>query len=294
MQRLLVLFVLALVAVTATAQAQETADGRRAAAQQLERKLAELAAVQAEVDELYRATGTTPQILLKVRILDIDHSKLDKVGFDFRTPDGTAGAKHVDLPAMLQQLSTGVPQQTAAKNAESNTMCVLPSNHPFLAFVDMLEKQQLATTVCEPNVATYSGLPASYRSGGEFPVAAGTTATAATMKFYGTDLGALVQATGNGRLQINFRAEVSELDPSRAVTLGKLTVPGLLTSSFETTFAAQPGETFVSASMNRQRRVETRRNEHEYHRFTRLCLVTPHLLSKATVAVDSEAAAQRR
>jgi len=277
-----------------SATAQEPDAVRRAAGQQLEQKLALLATLQAEVDELYRATGTTPQVLLKVRILDVDHTKLGKVGFTFRTAEDMPTSKPLDFPAMLQQLTAGTHQPVTAKDAESNTMCVLPPNHAFLAFVDMLEKQQLASVVSEPNVMTYSGLPASFRSGGEFPVAAGAATTEATMKFYGTEINCLVQAQAAGRLQINFRADVSQLDPARTIHLAGQPIPGLLTSSFETTFAAQPGETFVAASMNRGRMVEVRGGKHEHHRYTRLCLVTPQFLQGTLATAEAKAAPTRR
>ena len=106
-----------------------------------------------EVDEL-------PQILVRVKVMEIDRSKIRNLGLDFNL--GTRlGSGSLSLPPLVG--APGVP------------IDFVDSTLSITAFIDFLENRSLARSVIEPAVLTLSGEQASIVVGGQIPIP--TTAT---------------------------------------------------------------------------------------------------------------------
>ncbi len=231
-------------------------------AQQVKAKEAQLTALQNELDELRREAGIASQILVKVKIVEIDETLMRKSGFGFRfdTPDGPSAEHGKQLQEITDKLMA--PDGGAAASPGSGRMkfMTLPANNAFFAFVDALEKQKLAEVLCEPNVAALCGRAASFQSGGAFPLALGPRAPGneqgakeVTMKRYGTSVEFLPVALGNDRVRAELRVELSSIDNTREIGQGDYKIPGLKTLEFCTTFNGRFGETLLCASVSQER-----------------------------------------
>ena len=222
----------------ADAVREEIAREEQSAAPQLEKKLAELSVLQAEVDRLRRETKSGPQVLVKVKVIDVDVTKLREVGFDFRTPDD--GQKQPeDLPNLVEQMK-GNADGTALRRFVLSKGQKTP-----LALFERLEQQELASVVCEPNLVGRSERPAGVMLfGGQFPVPNGPDMRSMTMKSYGTKIDFTPQLQADGRLQMDLMVSLSSLDMKHAVTLVDGTkVPALHVSEMNACFECNAGDT---------------------------------------------------
>jgi hypothetical protein len=233
---------------------EEIAREEQTARHQLEKKLAELQTLQAEVDRLRAETGAIPTVLVKLKVIDIDVTKLRQVGFDFRpivTP-GDSVEKAIDDRPLIENLLAPTDGQPQAAPGHSS-LGVIPQNHRLHALLDMLEQQEIATVVCEPNLVAYNCRRATFLSGGQFPVPSGAGGTNITMKNYGTEVEFTPQVLADGRVQIDIWSSLSELDTSRLLKIGDYQIPALKVSQINTRFQARVGETFVCAGLAEKR-----------------------------------------
>jgi hypothetical protein len=279
----------------AEAVREEIAREEQSATRQLEKKLAELSALQAEVDRLRRETGAMPQVLVKVKVIDIDVTKLRSVGFAFRVAPGVGPDTAAEQPSDLQ----GLVEKLTGKSAGQQTspFSILPPNHALFGLIDMLEKQQVAAVVAEPNLVGYSGRPASFLSGGQFPVPGGPDGKNVTMKNYGTEVDFVPQVLADGLVQLDIRVSVSEIDMTHSVTVGSQKVPALRANETKTRFEGKAGETLMCAGSFDEREVVDSTMDaiartvgvESKHIFRRLVLVTPQLLGAPLVPLPAAA-----
>jgi Flp pilus assembly secretin CpaC len=215
---------------------------------QLEQKLAQLASLQADVDKLRREARAVPQLLLKVKIVDIDVTQARKLGIEMKV----SAAQQPGLKESFAKL--GMTLVGPAPAAEPNpSVMVLPRPNALSAALEAMERQNLAVVKCAPNLMVYSGSPASFCAGGEFPITLVQNGMASTaMKRYGTevDLSPVVQA--NGRVHVNIRARISDVDPLHSIETDGHTVPGLRSFEIATAFDACVGETLVLSTTSQQ------------------------------------------
>ncbi|HEY4311492.1 MAG TPA: hypothetical protein VGN12_18735 [Pirellulales bacterium] len=256
---------------------------------QVEAKEAQVSALQNELDSLRVQAGVVSPIQLKIRIVDVDVTLLHKVGFGFRTPDGTDQTKATELKVPIDKLKLDDP--TVTQGAGKIMTCSgLPANHPFFALLDALEKQGLATSLCAPNMIVENGVPASIRTGGEFPVPADAAAKNVAMKFYGTSAEVVAQALTDNRVRLNIRVGFSTLDESHAVTTGGMKIPALKVTEFATGFVGRLGETMVCAGQTQEHAVPAggqapATGTPVKHSFRQLLLITPLEVESEKVTV---------
>ena len=122
--------------------------------------------------------------------------------------------------------------------------------------IDALALDNLVSILAEPNLTTQSGEPASFLAGGEFPVPVaqgGGVAGAITVEFkqFGVGLAVVPTVLAPGRISMRIRPEVSEPDPSSAVSIcaGCGPVFGLTTRRAETTVELGSGQSFAIAGL---------------------------------------------
>jgi pilus assembly protein CpaC len=99
-----------------------------------------------------------------------------------------------------------------------------------------------------------NGKPASFISGGEFPVPVvqgGANVGAVTIQFreFGVKLNFLPTITPRGTIRLEVAPEVSSLDYSNGVVLNGFTVPALDTRKVQTEIELENGQTFAIAGL---------------------------------------------
>ena len=218
-----------------------------------------------EIAEQFYATvinqmdvGGAQQVQLKCEILEVQRSKIRRLGlnFQFSRPEGYL----VSTPGPITPIQTlnpaANPAATLTSFAESTlTFGFIQNNRIFQGFVRALREEGLLKIHAQPHVTTLNGQPAELLNGGETPVIvpAGLGTTAIEFKQFGVRLDAVPHILGNGRLRLQVKPEVSERDFSNAVTVGGVTVPAFTVRRASTEVEMNFGETLVIAGLISQR-----------------------------------------
>ncbi|HXY35317.1 MAG TPA: pilus assembly protein N-terminal domain-containing protein [Planctomycetaceae bacterium] len=199
--------------------------------------------------------GGDQEVELKVRVLEVDRTKMKELGFNFF---GTTNYAFLgSLPGALAPLSTlstpiATPPTLAVNptNFAANPSLlggIVNNNWTFNMFLDALASESLLKILASPVLVTTNGQPANLLSGGEFPILVPQSLGTVTIQWkeFGVRLTAVPILLGNGRVRLNLQPEVSQKDFSNAVTTGGLTVPGLTTRRVNTSVEMRFGETFM-------------------------------------------------
>ena len=105
--------------------------------------------------------------------------------------------------------------------------------------------------MADPTVVAIDGRPASFNAGGEFPilVPAGLGQVGVEFREFGTRLDFVAKVRGDGRIWLEVRPTISEIDPSRNVTLSGISVPGLRSRFVDTAVELRAGQTLALAGL---------------------------------------------
>ncbi len=231
----------------------------------LEEKLAQIRQLQAEVAELRGTTATDQAVTIHVTMMELQVTKMRELGFDFQTADGTG----------LKQITGNSPVKLEAING----------------LITALRQNNLIKVLAEPTLVTVSGRPASFQSGGEFPIVVPQSMGTQSVEYrqFGTRLDCVAKVLDNGRIRLELRSSVSELDTSRSVTIQERTVPGLRTRSVDTAFEMDAGQTMVLSGLSQKRPNQTSDSD-EVEETSLLVTVTANLgVPVAPVELDASA-----
>ncbi len=217
-----------------------------------------------QVINLIRVPGTQ-QVLLKVRVAELNRSGLRAIGADFLnvnpetgqivgTQIGGATISAIGTIAGFN-LRGGSPSTTPG--TETTVFGILqPGDFQF--FIRALRRNNLLKILAEPNLVAMSGHQASFLAGGEFPVpvpqvgAAGVAPTITVLfKEFGVRLGFVPYILDGDVIRLSVDPEVSQIDFAVATTLvaGGSPVPGLSTRKAHTTVELRQGQTLAIAGL---------------------------------------------
>lgn len=208
-------------------------------------------------NSLLVGTKHTPQVRLKVRIVEIDRSKAQQLGFNFFGPgvnsfnSGTGQFGAVTVGAN-PPTSTSAPTATSSLLSLSSLLGLLYYNQDLQigAAVQALISQQIVQILAEPTITAISGEKASFLSGGEFPypvVQGGTGGfTSVTIQFrpYGVKLDFTPTVLPDGTIDLKVAPEVSALDYTNEVNISGYTIPAISTRRAETQVELKSGQSF--------------------------------------------------
>ncbi len=209
------------------------------------------------VNSLFVVPVHGKQVQLKLRIVEVDRTRLDQLGVNIfaggRTAIGTSTQQFSSsATGSGSSLSVSDPLNIFLYNAKLNVGLTLKD----------LEQKQILQVLAEPTLTTLSGMPASFLSGGEFPfpVVQGGTAnsTAVTIQFrpYGVKVDFTPTVNADGSIRIRLSPEVSTLDYTNAVTISGFTIPALSTRQTETEVEIQNGQSFIVSGLLDHRTTE--------------------------------------
>ena len=206
------------------------------------------------------------QVLLKVKVLEVSRVKLRQVGFDFRVQSGQSffqSAVSQILGTLPGQSPFNQPTIIATPTSDNLHLSfgIVNPNSAFLGFLDMLEQQEVASILAEPNLVAYSGRPASFLSGGQFPVpvpqSLGTISV--QWKSYGTQVNFVPIVLGNGAIRLEVYPSVTEIDLTHAAIINGQTVPALKVREANTGVEMRAGQTLALAGLVQTQRQYTKR-----------------------------------
>jgi len=219
-------------------------------------------------DSLRVAAPHTQQVSLKVRIIEVDRSKLDQLGFNlFGVGPTTGNSTTGQFPAITSNStnsSSSSSSSSSGGNGLTGSLLALTDPLNFLIYnskigigaaIKDLANRQIAQILAEPTITAVDGEKASFLSGGEFPfpvVQGGTGGfTSVTIQFrpYGVRLDFTPTVTAGGLIRLKVAPEVSALDYTNAVTISGYTIPAISTRRAETLVELHDGQTFAISGL---------------------------------------------
>jgi pilus assembly protein CpaC len=160
--------------------------------------------------------GGAQQIVLKVKVMEVSRTKLRNAGFDFDL-SGTSGF----LTSSAAGVLTAIDRTGNTFTAPSSTINfdIIDGNTQFLGVLEALEQNNLIKTLANPTLVTVSGRPASFNSGGEifFQVNNGVSGSTVESEKFGTLVHFVPIVLGDGRIRLEVRPTISELDDSAPI-----------------------------------------------------------------------------
>jgi pilus assembly protein CpaC len=211
--------------------------------------------------------GGAQQVQLHVKVMEVSRTKLRELGFDFAQLSGNNIAF-----SGVSGLLTGVTAATSSSGSytppsmttASNNMFfqVVNGNNAFFGVLQALRQDNLMKVMADPTLVTVSGRPAKFHAGGSIPIPqpSGLGTVSYVLQPYGTTLDFVPIVLGNGKIRLEVRPEVSEIDPSVSVSVQGTSCPGLLDRGVDTGVEMQAGQTLAIAGLV-QTRIESQRRE---------------------------------
>lgn len=206
------------------------------------------------------------QVRLKVRMVEVDRSKLEQFGFNFFSAGGNnfAQTTTTQFPSTINVQSSGSGSGTGTgSTAGGKSISVInPLNFLFYssrfnvgATLQDMENKQVLQILAEPTITTLSGEPANFLAGGEFPFpvvqggVGGLTSISVQFRPYGVKLSFTPQVNADGTIELKVTPEVSALDYTNAVTISGYVIPALSTRRADTQVVLKSGQTFAISGL---------------------------------------------
>jgi len=196
-----------------------------------------------------------PQVELRVRIAELDRTKLSQFGFNFlslgkNTAATTTGG--FGPPSFPQIGGTG---GTQALVQDVLNLFYFNTDLNLGATVRLLQDKGILQVLAEPNLTTINGQAAKFLAGGEFPfpVIQGSNGgfTSVTIQFrpYGVHLEFTPYVNPDGTIRLRVSPEVSALDYTNAVKISGYTIPAISTRRADTEIELKNGQSFAISGL---------------------------------------------
>jgi pilus assembly protein CpaC len=205
------------------------------------------------------------QVRLKVRILEVDRSKLNQFGINLFNPGGNTSYLASTTTSQYPSTSTLTPSTGSTIGTLTTTnplnFLLYSSKLNLGATVQDLESKNVLQILAEPTITTISGQKADFLSGGEFPFpiiqpgGGSSTNASVTIQFkpYGVKLEFTPVVNEDGTIRLKVAPEVSALDYTNAVSISGYTIPALSTRKAETEVELRSNQSFAISGLLDQR-----------------------------------------
>ncbi|GAB2174502.1 type II and III secretion system protein family protein [Dongia sp. agr-C8] len=154
------------------------------------------------------------QVMLRVRVSEVSKTAIKQLGIDWNLSNIALGDGVINavLPG-----ATAITTPATIAGAATN----LGPIGSLDVTLSMLEQQNLAKNLAEPNLVTVSGEVANILVGGETPIPTAQDNNSITVEFkpFGVALSFLPVVLDSGRISLKVGTEVSALDTTNQVTL---------------------------------------------------------------------------
>jgi pilus assembly protein CpaC len=199
--------------------------------------------------------GGGQQVMLHVKVMEVSRTKLRDLGFDFANIQNDGSFVVQGLSGLLQ---SATPTTIATSGQETFAFGIIEPNNSFFGVLSALQQNSIAKILAEPTLVTLSGRPAYFQSGGEIPVLIPQGLGNVSVEFrpFGTQVDFVPIVLGDGRVRLEVRPRVSEIDRSLSVVLDGSNIPGFRTREVDTGVEMRIGQTLALAGLI-QTRIES-------------------------------------
>lgn len=197
--------------------------------------------------------GGSQQVTVNFVVAEVDRTGLRDLGFDFANISTHSGS--FVTSGISGMLRSATATSVTAAGGQTVTFGVIGSSNSFFGLIAALERDQLVKVMARPSVQAVSGRPAYFLSGGEIPILVPQSLGTVSIDYrkFGSQVDFVPIVLGNGRVRLEVRPRVTELDPSIGVTLNGSVIPGFRTREIDTGAELNFGETLVLAGLQYQR-----------------------------------------
>lgn len=200
------------------------------------------------------------QVMLKVRIVEMQRDVIKQLGFNLNAIVGELG----DTQFLLGTTASFAVNGTLLGGG-SATIRELGGRNEGQATLRAFERVGLIRTLAEPNLTAVSGESAKFLAGGEFPIPVSQDDGAVGIEFkpFGVGLGFTPVVLSSGNIALKVSTEVSELTSQGAFSLSTpgstatLTIPALTVRRAETAVELPSGGSMMIAGLLQEK---TRQN----------------------------------
>lgn len=237
----------------------DVADKQHRLHDELQKQLAARDTLNGEIERLRELTGQSEQIVVYVTVSELSLTKVREsnvivngVNAELLKRSGIGGV----LDANLLDERDETERLDASKRGSKTIGFRVIDNVDLLSELTTALKESGAFKVlAEPTLATISGRLASFHSGGEFPnlVPQANGESTTQYKKFGTQVDCLPLVIGSGRIRLEVRTSVSEIDGDRSIVVSDVTVPGLRVRMVDTAVEMNVGQTLVLAGLLQER-----------------------------------------
>jgi len=196
--------------------------------------------------------GGTQQGVLHVQVMEVSRTKLRTLGFYFANLSGDDFV----ISSITGLIDVATSQGgTAAASQDTVRFGIVNDPNSFFGFIRALRQNDLMKILSEPKIVTVSGRPASFNVGGEFPVLVPQSLGTVSIEYkkFGTQVDVLPIVLGNGKIRIEVRPRVSEIDSTRSVEVNNFTIPGLRVREIDTGVEMQAGQVLALGGLVQNR-----------------------------------------
>ena len=268
--------------------------------------------------------GGVQQVMLEVRISEIQKSTLKRLGFNFNGVSATGKQFGVSVLNNLTTLRTqpalafpfgssdiSSPGGMGVSQSINAVFRFLHDGSTWTGFIDALKDNGLLTVLAEPTLTALSGQTASFNAGGEVPIpeSAGLGSVSIKYKKFGVGLSFTPTVLSQeGKISMQVSPRVSDIDFSNAIVSNGFLIPAFTERDVSTVVELADGQSFALAGLLSEKVTEDiakfpflgdipilgalfrssafKKNETEL-----VVIVTPHLvkpldLSKQTLPTD--------
>jgi pilus assembly protein CpaC len=211
--------------------------------------------------------GGVQTVLLHVRVMEVSRTKLRQLGFDWAKITGgnsvSSGVSGMLQPPSSPSLPVGTggatpPFAEITNNPISTSTFVFniaQGSSAFFGVLNALRQDNLLKIVAEPTLVCESGRAAYFTVGGQIavPEPQGLGSVGVDYKDYGTRIDFVPIVMGNGKIHLEVRPLVSELDPANSTTINGTTVPGFTKRVVDTAVEMMAGQTVAIAGLMQTR-----------------------------------------
>jgi pilus assembly protein CpaC len=171
-------------------------------------------------------------IQLQTQVMEVSRTKLRALGIDWELLSGDDLIRSTVADVI---------------NTETFRWGVVDGDTSFTMRLEALRRNNLVKVLASPTLTAVDGRPASFNVGGEIPilVPSGLGMISVQYREFGTRLDYVAKVLGNGRIYLEVRPYVSEIDPTRSVELEGISVPGLRSRFLETGVELNAGQTLA-------------------------------------------------
>ena len=201
-------------------------------------------------------TGGVQQVLMKCTVLEVQRSKLRRLGMNFTLvrPEGFLFSTPGPITPITAIGGAGGPTLSGLSNS-TVTFGFTKPNSVFQGFIQAMLEEGILKSQATPSIVTHNGRPANFLSGGETPVPipAGLGTTGFQFREYGIQMNAVPYILGNGRVRLEVETIIRDQDFANTVTVSGTTITAFKTNSANTQVEMNFGEALVIAGLISQK-----------------------------------------